>query len=211
MKGSLIIISSPSGGGKGTLIKEVLKNVPQIGYSISYTTREMRAGEANGRDYFFVSVAEFNRLIEKGEFLEFAEVHGNFYGTSLTQILAETNLGRDVILEIDVQGAKSVRDKIPEAVGIFILPPSFEVLRQRLVTRQTEKREDLELRLKNSFDEVGHYNDFEYIVINDEVTNASKNLQAIILAERQKRIRQTESIQVILDSFDASISNVMGE
>ncbi|MDQ3321311.1 MAG: guanylate kinase [Acidobacteriota bacterium] len=211
MKGSLIIISSPSGGGKGTLIKEVLQNVPHIGYSVSYTTRRMRQGEENGRDYFFVGVAEFNRLIEKGEFLEYAEVHGNFYGTSIKQIAAETNVGRDVILEIDVQGAANVRAKVPEAVSIFILPPSFEVLRRRLIARQTEKTEDLALRLHNSYDEVRHFHEFEYIVINDEVSNAAKNLQSVILAERMKRVRQTESVRVILDSFDASISNVSGE
>ncbi len=193
------------------MIKEILKNLPNIGYSVSYTTRAMRQGETNGRDYFFISVDEFNTLIEKGEFLEFAEVHGNFYGTSLKQILAETNLGHDIILEIDVQGAQSVLKKIPEAVSIFIMPPSFEVLRQRLVARQTEKREDLELRLHNSFAEVKHFSEFEYIVINDEVSGAAKNLESIILAERQKRVRQTGSIQIILDSFDASISNVLGE
>jgi len=211
MKGNLIIISSPSGGGKGTLIKEVLKSLPNVGYSISYTTRAMRQGEVNGRDYFFVGVDEFNDLVDKGEFLEFAEVHGNFYATSLKQILAETNLGHDIILEIDVQGAQSVLKKIPEAVSIFIMPPSFEVLRQRLVARQTEKREDLELRLHNSFAEVKHFSEFEYIVINDEVSSAANNLETIILAERQKRVRQTDSIEVILDSFDTSNSNVLGE
>jgi guanylate kinase len=211
MKGNLIIISSPSGGGKGTLIKEVLKNVPNIGYSISYTTRSKRQGEENGRDYFFVSIDEFRDLIAKGEFLEYAEVHGNFYGTSLEQIAAETNVGRDVILEIDVQGAQNVRAKVPEATSIFILPPSFEVLRRRLIARKTEKTEDLAVRLHNSYDEVRHFDEFEYIVINDEVSNAAKNLQSVILAERMKRVRQTESIRVILDSFDASVSNVFGE
>ncbi len=211
MKGNLIIISSPSGGGKGTLIKEILKNVPDIGYSVSYTTREKRGGETDGRDYFFVGVDEFKRLIDAGEFLEYAGVHGNFYGTSVNQVLAEINQGRDIILEIDVQGAKNVRAKIPEAVGIFILPPSFEVLRRRLVARKTERTEDLELRLHNSYSEVRHFGDFEYIIINDEVSNAARNLQSVILAERMKRIRQIDSIQVILDSFDASISDAPGE
>jgi len=211
MKGNLIIITSPSGGGKGTLIKEVLKNVLNIVYSVSYTTRPMRDGELNGRDYFFVGVTEFNDLIELGEFLEYAEVHGNFYGTSLKQIAAKTNLGHDVILEIDVQGAKNVRAKIPEAVSVFILPPSFEVLRRRLIARKTEKQQDLSVRLQNSFGEVRNFNHFEYIVINNEVTEAAKNLETIILAERQKRIRQTEAIRVILDSFDASLESVLGD
>ena len=204
MKGNLIIISSPSGGGKGTLIKEVLKIVPDIGYSVSYTTREMRAGEANGVNYFFVSRAEFENLANQGAFLESAEVHGNFYGTSVKQIAAEARAGRDIILEIDVQGAQSVREKVPEAVSIFILPPSFQILRERLTRRATEKEKDLILRLKNSFGEVQRFTEFEYAVVNDDVARATNDLQTIILAERLKQIRQTDTIQGILDSFDTS-------
>lgn len=211
MKGNLIIISSPSGGGKGTLIKEILKTVPNIGYSVSYTTRPMREGEKNGRDYFFVSRERFQELIGAGEFLEFAEVHGNFYGTSIKQVEAEAAIGRDIILEIDVQGAKNVREKMPEAVSIFILPPSFEVLKERLTARATEKKDDLELRLKNSFGEVSCYKDFEYIVINDSVEHASADLERIILAERLRRIRQTDSIRAILDSFDMFKIETIGD
>lgn len=211
MKGNLIIISSPSGGGKGTLIKEILKIVPNIGYSVSYTTRQMRDGEENGRDYFFVSRAEFSGLIEKEEFLEFAEVHGNLYGTSIKQIEKEISNGNDVILEIDVQGAESVRRKMPDSVGIFILPPSFEVLRNRLISRATEKREDLSLRLRNSIKEVRQYEYFDYVVINDEVTRATADLQNIISAERLKRNRQTDTVQGILDSFDMSKIITLGE
>jgi len=209
MKGNLIIISSPSGGGKGTLIKEVLRTVPDIAYSISFTTRQMRDDEVNGKDYFFVSCEEFDNLIKQGEFLEYAQVHGNFYGTSIQQIKSETEGGRDVILEIDVQGAESVRKLLPEAVSIFILPPSFEVLQNRLINRATEKKADLNLRLHNSFQEVRRYNEFEYIVINDDVVQATSDLQSIIIAERLKRIRQTDAIRVILDSFDTfKISNI---
>ena len=211
MTGNLIIISSPSGGGKGTLIREVLRNVSDIGYSVSYTTRQMRAGEENGRDYFFVGVDEFKNIIDAGEFLEHAEVHGNFYGTSLNQVKAEMDLGRDIILEIDVQGAANVRRTIPEAVSIFILPPSFAVLRERLVARKTEKEKDLAVRLKNSFGEVRQFGEFEYVVVNDEKTQAAKSLENIILAERQKRVRQSDAIRAIVDSFDASISDVPGE
>ncbi len=202
MKGNLIIISSPSGGGKGTLIKEILKSVPNIGYSISYTTRAMRDGEENGRHYYFVSREKFEELIADDEFLEYATVHGNFYGTSIKQIVSEMNLGRDIILEIDVQGAESIRQKMPEAVSIFILPPSFDVLKQRLTARATEKSEDLNLRLKNAFGEVSRYTEFEYIVINDSVERAAQDLQRIILAERLRRIRQASSIRAILSSFD---------
>lgn len=211
MKGNLIIISSPSGGGKGTLIKEVLRSLPDIGYSISYTTRKKREGEENGRHYFFVSRAEFADLIERGEFLEYATVHGNFYGTSIKQVQSEIDLGKDVILEIDVQGAKTVLQKSPEAVAVFILPPSFEVLQMRLTARATEKTEDLLLRLQNSFGEVGQYENFEYIIINDSVERAANDLRTIISAERLKRNRQMRTIQVILDSFDTSILNRPGD
>ncbi|MGI8639447.1 MAG: guanylate kinase [Pyrinomonadaceae bacterium] len=211
MKGNLIIISSPSGGGKGTLIKEVLKTVSNIGYSVSFTTRKIRGGEENGRDYFFISKNEFENLIKQGEFLEFAEVHGNFYGTSIKRVKAETELGRDIILEIDVQGAAAVRRLMPEAVSIFILPPSFQILGRRLTARATEKRGDLNMRLRNSFGEVSRYTEFEYVVINDDVIEAAAELQTIISAERLKRIRQKEAIQVILDSFDVSILKTFGE
>lgn len=211
MKGNLIIISSPSGGGKGTLIKEVLKNASGVGYSVSFTTRRMREGEENGKDYFFVSIEEFGELIRSGEFLEHAEVHGNFYGTSIKRVRAEIDLGRDVILEIDVQGAASVRDMMPEAVSIFILPPSYQILEKRLTNRATETEKDLTVRLSNALDEVRRYVEFEYIVINDDIARASNDLQTIITAERLRRIRQIESIQVILDSFDTSKLNTVGE
>lgn len=202
MSGILFIISSPSGGGKGTLIKEILKTVPKIGYSVSYTTRKMREGELHGRDYFFVGKDQFQDLKEKGEFLEYAEVHGNFYGTSVNQIKVETEQGNDVILEIDTQGAESVKNIIPEAVGVFILPPSFEVLKQRLIRRETESREDVNLRLKNSKTEVSHYKDFEYVIINDDKAAAAGELKSIITAERLKQVRQTAKIEAIINTFD---------
>jgi len=211
MKGNLIIISSPSGGGKGTLIKEVLKTVPNIGYSVSYTTRKIRDGEENGRDYFFVSRAEFSGLIEQNEFIEFAEVHGNLYGTSVNQVQQAIEGGNDVILEIDVQGAESIRRKMPDAVGIFILPPSFEVLRQRLIARATEQKEDLSLRLRNSINEVRQFEYFDFVVVNDEVMRATGDLQNIILAERLRRVRQIEVVQGILNSFDISKIITLGD
>src|SRR5262249_8775825 len=124
-KGTLFIITSPSGGGKGTLIRRVLQNQAKIRYSVSFTTRAMRVGEENGKDYFFVSQSEFENLIADGKLLEHAQVHGNLYGTSIEQVERETAAGCDIILEIDVQGAEMVKAKAPDAVGVFILPPSF--------------------------------------------------------------------------------------
>ena len=211
MKGNLIIITSPSGGGKGTLIKEILKTTPDIGYSVSYTTRPMREGEEHGRDYFFVSYKEFSDLIKQNEFLEYAEVHGNFYGTSKARVSHEIENGRDVILEIDVQGAENIVKNFPEAVSIFILPPTFEILRERLTARATETNENLVLRLKNSFGEVQKFKEFQYVVINDSKERATKDLQTIILAERLRRARQMETICGILDSFDISKFNTVGD
>ena len=210
MNGILFIISSPSGGGKGTLIKEILKTVPNIGYSVSYTTRKIREGESDGRDYHFVSREEFAKLIESDEFLEYAEVHGNLYGTSQNQVRTDTGNGRDIILEIDVQGSESVKNKMPEAVGIFILPPSFEVLKERLTERNTETKFDLELRLKNAAREVLSHKDFDYVVINDEKHIAVEELKAVIIAERTKQVRQTGKIQDIINSFKNSI-NFIGD
>ena len=169
MKGNLVIISSPSGGGKGTLIREVLETVAGLGYSVSLTTRAPRYGEEDGRHYHFVSTEEFQNEIADGGFLEYAEVHGNLYGTSLRQIDRITGEGRDVILEIDVQGAASVLEKVPEAVSIFILPPSYETLRARLISRATEGKSDQDLRLGNSYGEVMQYTRFKYVIVNDEV------------------------------------------
>jgi guanylate kinase len=204
MKGNLIIISSPSGGGKGTLIREVLERVPNIGYSVSLTTRAPRYGEENGKHYHFVSKEEFEAYKEKGGFLEFAEVHGNYYGTAIEQIQAATDAGNDIVLEIDVQGAASVLEKVPEAVSIFILPPSFEVLRARLTARATEGMKDLELRLSNSRREVMEYSRFRYAVINDEIETATRKIAAIIVAERQRPDRQNDVISGILGSFERS-------
>lgn len=211
MKGNLIIISSPSGGGKGTLIREILRSTPDIGYSVSYTTRVMRPGEAHKQDYYFISREEFNRHAEDGELLEFAEVHGNFYGTHRAVVEKMIADGRDVILEIDVQGAELVMQKMPEAVSIFILPPNFDVLRDRLTARATETPEDLALRLRNSVDEIRSFTMFEYVVVNDEIAAATAKLRSVILGERQKRTRQKEAIECILNSFDVSKSKVSGE
>ena len=201
MEGSLIIISSPSGGGKGTLIGRVRDKLEGVAYSVSHTTREVRAGEVDGVDYHFVSAAEFEELIGKNEFLEFATVHGNYYGTSKSFIERETAMGRDVILEIDVQGAALVRERVPRSVGIFILPPSFEVLRERLAARMTESGESLGLRLANAKAEVYRYSEFDFVIINDSLDVAEDELRSVIVANRLARVRQEGVIRDILFTF----------
>ena len=211
MKGNLIIITSPSGGGKGTLIKEVLDSVPDLGYSVSLTTRSPRFGEEDGRHYHFVTESQFEEEIRAGGFLEYARVHGNYYGTSLQQTERILSEGKDVILEIDVQGASAVLQKEPAAISIFIMPPSFEVLKARLVARGTEDPADLDLRLRNARTEVMEYTKFDYVLINDEIFSAARKLGAVILGERQRRDRQTKAICGILDSFDVSKHHLPGE
>jgi guanylate kinase len=200
-RGMLVVVSSPSGGGKGTLIRRALKTVPNLGYSVSFTTRPAREGEIDGRDYFFVPVAEFKQKVEAGDFLEWAVVHGNLYGTSYAQVQRELIEGHDIILEIDVQGAASVRKLVDDAVSIFILPPTFEILRARLEARGSERPDDLALRLRNSRGEVEHYREFQYVIINDDADRAAAQLASIIYAERARCERQQQAAQRVLESF----------
>ncbi|KXK05696.1 MAG: guanylate kinase [Acidobacteria bacterium OLB17] len=204
MIGNLIIISSPSGGGKGTLIREVLRTTPDITFSVSYTTREMRAGEKDGREYFFVDVERFKDLIAAGEFLEYAEVHGNYYGTSRSQVNDLTSSGKDVLLEVDVQGAKNLLASVPDAVSIFVLPPSFPTLETRLRLRATESSGDLQVRLRNSFSEILEYDKFRFAVVNDDLETAVEEMRTIIRSERHRTNRQNTAFKAILDSFDAA-------
>jgi guanylate kinase len=201
-RGILFVISSPSGGGKGTLIRRILPVVPHLGYSVSWTTRQPRTGEQHGVHYFFVTPEEFTRARDRGEFLEWATVHGQFYGTSRTVVAAELAAGHDVILEIDVQGATAVRESGIEAVSIFILPPSYEVLRVRLIARKSESLADLALRLRNAREEIKHYREFDYVVLNDEVERASAQLAAIVYAERAASGRQEALARRVLASFN---------
>lgn len=200
-RGILFVISSPSGGGKGTLIRRILTHLPRLGYSVSWTTRAPRQGETNGRDYHFVTTEEFDAARERGEFLEWALVHGNLYGTSLKVVERELAAGRDIVLEIDVQGAATVRRTGIEAVSIFILPPSFEILRRRLIGRQSENSEALAVRLQNSRGEVEDYREFDYLVLNDDVGRAATQLAGIVYAERARRPRQERLAQRVLATF----------
>jgi guanylate kinase len=205
MKGNLFIISSPSGGGKGTLIREILNQVPDVGYSISFTTRQPRRGERHAQHYYFVGVEEFENLIAAGEFLEYAVVHGNFYGTSRTVVEKELLAGRDVILEIDVQGAEIVKRLMPEAVSVFILPPDFETLRERLIRRGTDAPEVLAVRLKNAPEEIRRFKEFDYVIVNDEKERAVRQLAAIFYAERARTNRMMQAAQQVLETFPKNV------
>jgi len=197
----LIVVSSPSGGGKGTLIDRVLKTVPGLAFSVSYTTRAPRGTEQDGREYFFVDEVAFSAMIGRGEFLEWADVYGHLYGTHALQVASERAEGHDIILEIDVQGAESIRHKVLDAISIFILPPSFELLRNRLVARATDSAADLERRLKGAPAEVAQYEHFDYVILNDDINRASQQLAAVIYAERARRERQQVTLSEALEDF----------
>src|SRR4029079_7910924 len=200
-RGTLFVVSSPSGGGKGTIIEHVLECVENLSYSVSYTTRAPRLKEVDGREYFFIGRETFEDMVAAGEFLEWACVHGNLYGTAKNQILAETAAGADIILELDVQGAASVRRLLMDSVSIFILPPSYEVLRERLIARGTDSAEELSIRLRNAPEELSQYSAFDYVIINDEVERAVNQLASIIYAERARCMRQEGLVREVIEKF----------
>jgi guanylate kinase len=189
-QGNLFVISGPSGVGKGTIIAAMLARTDNISLSISATTRSARCGEVEGRDYFFVTTAQFKRMIEADELLEYADVYGNMYGTPRSFVLNKLEQGQDIILEIDIQGAMQIKEKISTGIFIFIMPPSGEDLSARLIARGTDAPETIERRLKAYESEISHINDYDYVIVNDEVEKATLQLQAIVIAERCKVINQ---------------------
>ena len=199
--GILFVVSSPSGGGKGTLIQRVLKQVPNLSYSVSFTTRAPRNGEVNGREYFFITPEPFEEMVAANEFLEWAHVHSKLYGTSRQQVTREIAEGRDIILEVDVQGAASVRALMADSVSIFILPPSFEVLKQRLEARGTDSPEELDLRLRNAPMELKDYSAFQYVILNDDLDRAANQMTAIVHAERARLSRQEAKVKRVVEAF----------
>lgn len=203
-RGTLFVISSPSGGGKGTIIEHVLECVDNLSYSVSYTTRAPRSKEVDGREYFFVSRDTFEEMVAAGEFLEWACVHGNFYGTAKSQILERTAAGADIILELDVQGAAMVRQLLMDSVSIFILPPSYDVLKQRLIARGTDSPAELDLRLRRAPEELREYSSFDYVIINDEVKKAAGQLASIIYAERARCMRRESLVREVIKEFNSN-------
>jgi guanylate kinase len=188
-RGELFVISAPSGAGKTTLCNELFKRIPDLAFSVSHTTRPPRPGEVDGRDYHFVSEEEFEGLVNQGAFLEWARVHGNFYGTSREYVLAQLSRGVDIVLDIDVQGARQVKEKFPGSVSIFILPPSWDVLEQRLLERGSESVERLRLRLRNAHRELEEVTGYDYTVINDRLEDAACHLESIVIAARCRTAR----------------------
>ncbi len=183
-RGSLIILSGPSGAGKGTIHNELLKHDSNLKLSVSMTTRKPRDGEVEGVDYFFVTEEEFKKEIENDSFLEYAEVHGNFYGTLKREVDRNLDNGFDVILEIDIQGALNIKAQKEDGIFIFIMPPSMRELKNRLVKRGTETKDKLIERFKNAYKEVNEMSKYNYVVINDEIDLAVKKVEAILIAER---------------------------
>jgi guanylate kinase len=188
-RGLLFVVSAPSGAGKTTLCKELVALVPGLRHSVSYTTRKPRPGETHGREYFYVDEREFRDMIARGEFAEWAPVYGHLYGTPRAALTAMMDKGIDVLLEIDTQGALQIKKKFEDAVYIYIMPPSIEALRARLLQRAGDSPEEIQRRLQKARDELWSYREYYYIVKNDEMGQAIKELQAIVLAERIKTKR----------------------
>jgi guanylate kinase len=191
MRGDVFVVSAPSGAGKSSLVRALIDADPAIKLSVSHTTRSPRRGEEDGRDYHFVDRDNFVAMLGRGEFLEHAEVYGNFYGTSHAWITEQLLLGHDILLEIDWQGAAQVRKLFPDAVGIFIMPPSLESLRERLADRGLDSEEVIERRMAVAKEEMEHMAEFDYVIINSMFASAAQDLIAVVRAHRLRLERQS--------------------
>lgn len=200
-KGTLYVVSAPSGAGKTSILKRLISELRSVAMSISHTTRSKREGESNGVDYHFVSVEDFKALVSENAFFEHAEVFGNFYGTSKASIQDQLSQGIDVILEIDWQGARQIREQLPESLSIFILPPSKEALQQRLDSRGQDDEEVIDKRMQAAKSEMSHFDEYDYLVINDDFDTALSELKSILVAERQKLSRQKQKFAHLLGNL----------
>jgi len=199
--GNIIVISAPSGTGKSTVVKQVVVSVAGLGFSISHTTRSPRSGERNGREYFFVSAARFKQMAATGDFVEWANVHGNFYGTSWKELRHALEGGGDVVLDIDVQGHSQVRRRLPEALSIFLLPPSFPELARRLRRRHSDSAEVIESRLAAARKEISHWPEYDYLIVNDRISSAVRDVKTVVLAARLRRQNQQGLVEDIRRTF----------
>jgi guanylate kinase len=198
---TIFIISAPSGSGKSTLVSHLLAAVPGLMFSVSYTTRKRRGAEVEGASYCFVTRADFEARLARGEFLEWAEVFGHYYGTHRGILEAARAQGRDLVLDIDVQGARQLKKQIPEAVSVFVLAPSRQILEQRLRARGEDREDVIARRLRDAAEEIRNYNCYDYVLINQDLTEAEASLDAIVRAERVRRTRIEDLIRPILDTF----------
>lgn len=202
--GTLYVIAAPSGAGKTSLVQALVETTPDIDISVSHTTRSMRPGEQDGIHYHFIEQSTFEQMIEQGAFLEHARVFDNYYGTSMANIEQKLEAGRDVILEIDWQGAEQVRKQVPACVGIFILPPSREALEERLHARGQDAEEVIARRMHDAVNEMSHYAEFDYLIFNDDFDTALAALRAVVIARRQRFAaqarRQAETLKELLAS-----------
>lgn len=199
---SIIVLSGPSGCGKSTLIRKILQWRKDLVFSISHTTRDIRDRETEGKDYYFISKEEFERMIAEERFVEWALVHGNYYGTSLDEVRSKSS-GRDIlILDIDVQGAKQIKDKFPEAHLVFVAPPSMEELERRLLKREKQMNDHLQKRLEEARNEMRQYSFYDYTLVNQDVNITAKVLNGIINAYRYRSFRQGRNIQRILQEAE---------
>ena len=197
-KGLLLVVSGPSGAGKGTICKALLNKNDQIKLSVSATTRKPRNGEVHRVNYFFIEKEEFTKMIENGEFLEYAQIYDNFYGTPKAAIIECLEKGQDVILEIEMQGARQIKEVYPEGVFIFVLPPSLEELKSRIVGRGTETQEEIEKRFSCAFEEINQIVNYDYFIVNEDIEKSVSDVEAIICAEKNK---VTRYINNIIDKF----------
>ena len=201
-RGRLFVVSAPSGTGKTTLARELVRLVPNLGLSTSYTTRPIRAGERDGVDYLYVTAERFQAMRDEGAFIEWAEVFGRFYGTSVADTERRLAAGEDLVLVIDVQGAAAVRACGMPSVGIFVLPPSFPVLEARLRSRSRDPEEQIRCRLETARREIARLDGYDYVVVNDEVDRAVDCLRAIVIAERARREAMAGQVAAIVRSFE---------
>ena len=198
-EGVLYVISAPSGAGKTTLCKEIIDIFPNLRHSVSYTTRPPRAGEVHGRDYFFVGLEEFSRMASAGEFAEWAEVHDNLYGTSLATLKESRAQGIDLILDIDCQGARQLKERFEGGVYIFVLPPSVEELRRRLDNRSSDTAEVIERRISNAAGEIKEARWYDYIIVNDKFNEAVEQLKSVLIAEQCRALRLIQGLSSVFD------------